>query len=295
MLDPEEQMQRTQLAAGWWLIFCVALGFALPGFAYAAGSERSAVQAPGGTGGAPSPRIPQPLPLDPTLIYNSVLSSGLVTPTAEVSASGSEDWSISPATTNLANGARLNYPNAPLPQSCLTFDDLGQWASQSGGGIQNSTWNDYYGGWKSFAVDDGGFYLAANVATSLDRSIGNKVAAKVASGQPFAAGFRSPWFAVTPGGEITVRVRYLLEKAPDGRKSFDWVALGIKTGSETPASFANGYVHGRWAEVENRAKATGDRFMVLLQAHNPAVVPSAAYFDDVEVFVEGVALPACAY
>jgi hypothetical protein len=288
-------MQHSHLFAKWWLILCVAVALGGHGFAHAVGPERSVAQAPGASGGEPSPRIPQPLPLDPTLIYNSVLSSGLVTPTAEVSASGSEDWSISPATTNLANGARLNYPNAALPQSCLTFDDLDQWASQASGGIQNSTWNDYYGGWKSFAVDDGGFYLAANVATSLDRSVGNKVAAKVASSQPFAAGFRSPWFAVAPGDEITVRARYLLEKAPDGRKSFDWVALGIKAGVETPARFTNGYVHGRWAEVDNTVEATGDRFMVLLQAHNPAVVPSAAYFDDVEIVVGGVVLPACAY
>ena len=280
----------------WWLAISVALFLSQLVCAPASALERAHAYAPSAVGGPP-PGLPQPSPVDPTLIYNSVLSSGVITPTAQPVAGVSNDWSISPALTNLANGAALSYPNAPRPQSCLTFDDLNRWASHvyADGRIQGSTWHDHYAAWHSFAVDDGGFYVAANVATSYDPNVGNRISAKISSSQPFAAGFRSPWFEAPPAAHVTVRVRYLLEKPPDAAKSFDWAALGIKAGPAAPASYANGYVHGRWAELTHSADVQAGPFMVLLQAHNSAVVPATAYFDDVEILVDGVPMPECAY
>jgi hypothetical protein len=268
-----------------WLAICVALVL----------SQTTCAQAHSVGNAVPKPGLPQPSPIDPTLLYNSILSSGQTTVTAEPVAAA--DWSISPAVTNLANGARLSYPNAPRPASCLTFDDLDYWASHvyADGRMQGSAWNDHYAGWNAFAVDDGGFYRAENATTSYDPNVGNRISAKVSSSQPFAAGFRSPWFTAQKDSTLTVRVRYLLEKPPDGAKSFDWAALGIKAGPQSPARYVNGYVHGRWAELENLIDIQAGQFMVLLQAHNPAVVASAAYFDDVEILIDGIPLLECAY
>jgi hypothetical protein len=244
------------------------------------------------------PGSPQSEPVDPTLLYNNLLVPNLPPQSAEASRGVVGGAPVSPEVTNLANGGVLTYANAPRPQACLTFDDLLKWASHidAGGRIQDHIWKDRYAGWSSFAVDDGGFYKAGNVTLGYDQSIGNGVSAKIASTQPYAAGFASPPLPVKPGDTIRVRIHYLIVNPNPGRAAYDWVSLGVNPAAEKDAArYVNGYTHGKWAELENIVVAEGDQVIVRLQGHSPAPQNSAIYFDDVAVFVNETALETCEF
>ncbi|MBV7330341.1 hypothetical protein KFU94_19235 [Chloroflexi bacterium TSY] len=217
---------------------------------------------------------------------------------AEASLHGGSGPAVSSGVTNLANGGALTYPNVSKPQACVTFDDLDKWASNvyADGRIQGSVWKDRYAGWSSFAVDDGGFYRASNVTIGYDKTVGNSVSAKIASTQPYAAGFASPPIPTKRGDRIRVRARYLIVNPNPGRSAYDWASLGIKPAIEKDTSrYVNGYTHGKWAELENTVIAEGNQIMIRLQGHSPAPQNSAIYFDDVEIFINEIALKTCEF
>jgi hypothetical protein len=255
-------------------------------------------QSPATPTAEPHPGVPQSAPIDPTLIYNNLLVPNLPPQSIEASRHSVGGPPISPEVTNLANGSALTYSNGPKPQACVTFDDLNKWASHvyADGRIQGNVWKDQYAGWNSFAIDDGGFYLANNVTLGYDQAVGNRVSAKIASTQPYAAGFVSPPIPTKQGDTIRVRIRYLIVNPNIGRAAYDWASLGIKPAIEKDTvRYVNGYTHGKWAELENTVVAEGNQVVVRSQGHSPAPQNSAIYFDDIEIFVNGIALERCEF
>jgi hypothetical protein len=233
---------------------------------------------------------PRPIPtiIDPTTIYNNLLGENTPEESEEASAEATQGQEILPIVTNIANGASLSYPNVVKPQPCVDFNDRSKWQSRFG--------NVRYASWQSFAVDDGGFYRANHVRFGYDASVGNGLAAKISSSQPYAAGLSSPVIHVQPGVRVMARVRYLLSNVGPDAAAYDWVSLGLRPDAENSQTlYLNGYARGRWAELTNEVTATGTLVTVLLQAHSPAALNSNVYFDDLEVFIDGVTIEQCEY
>jgi len=232
------------------------------------------------------PSKPQPIIIDPTTIYNNLIVSNTLPQSTGTGGSAVDGPSVLPKVTNLANGGRLSYLNVPKPHPCVDFNDQTKW--HSNGSVA------YFAGWGAFAINDGGFYRSEHVSTSYDASIGNGLSAKISSNQPYAAGFASPFIQVKPSDQILVRVRYLLSNIGSNSVAYDWVSMGVKPDAKNDSiRYVNGYVRGQWAELENEVVATSDQIMILLQAHSPAALNSSIYFDDVEVFINQIAVKNC--
>lgn len=164
---------------------------------------------------------------------------------------------------------------------------------------------DWYAGWAPFAVDDGGRYHANSVVFAREHVVGpgshyghtENFSVKIASMQPYAAGFGSPLISVKAGSTVTVTVNYLIFNHDNGAKAYDWASLGIKPEAREPAAeYVNGYVRGQWATLSHTIKiAHNGRMMVLLQASSPMAVNSNVYFDNVKLEVNGVYKPSCTH
>jgi hypothetical protein len=59
------------------------------------------------------------------------------------------------------------------------------------------------------------------------------------------------------------------------------------------AAYVNGYHRGEWAIMENEVVARGDEIVVMLQGHSPDALNSNIYFDNVQIFINGVSLANC--
>src|SRR5690606_33192694 len=124
---------------------------------------------------------------------------------------------------------------------------------------------------------------------------GEQYAAKIASHQPYAAGFGSPRIPVPAGfegGKVLVSVKYLIWDHDQAAKvdlgdgiDYDWASLGIKPGADgDQALYTNGYVRGEWAGLTNTVDLGDARdVMVLIQAQPPGFMYSKIYFDDVKI------------
>lgn len=272
-------------------------------------------------------KSPQPIPhssvLAPNDIWNQVVAWNLPAQSTEAKAVASAnglangDPFILEKITNIANGTTLNYLNTPAPVVCNNFDKNGLWASRANPVEDNDPFTDWFGGWGAFAVTDG-YRQAKNVVFSkenvvgpgsnydddgTDSAVGDTVdgrhSAKISSNQPYAAGFGSPVFTAAPGAEVRVVVRYLIINhgniAPDKRWDYDWASLGVKSDAYGDwAQYVNGYTRGQWHWMENIV-TVGDsgQFMVLIQGESPAALNSNIYFDDVSIYVDGVAMTSC--
>lgn len=217
---------------------------------------------------------------------------------------------VEPGGASVPTGAPV--PAAPEPPqffaqtagkdiACNTFNQARRWASRRES-APTDMWSDWYAGWGPFAVDDG-FYQARNVTFSLESAVGpgsnagpNEHSAKIASNQPYAAGFGSPLFGVPPGALITVSVNYLIYDHNDHGYDYDWASLGIKPdayGAE--ARYVNGYVRGQWATLTSSVVAGANgRIMVLIQAQSPGALNSNIYFDNVRIWIDGAPVVDCA-
>ena len=191
------------------------------------------------------------------------------------------------------------------PHVCNNFNnDIGWSATQP----HSDMWTDWYAGWAPFALNDGA-YKASAVAFTRERNVGpgnryndteskdgqEQYSAKIASYQPYAAGFGSPRIPVPDGfqgGQAQVSVRYLIwdhdTGAPaNGRDGidYDWASLGVKPGADgNTALYTNGYVRGEWAEMSQTVDlGQAKDIMVLIQARSPAFLNSNIYFDDVKI------------
>lgn len=257
-----------------------------------------------GSDQAPAPPSNSTTPgvLDPTDIYNNLLipdipdtpnkpgKRGNLPPQSQAAkdATMGTTWAGVFVTSTVPIGLTPLHP-------CVDFNDKSKWASQivANGVRQGTAWKDHYAGWGFFAVDDPRYYRSQPVAFSLDENVGNQISAKITSNQPYAAGYGSPLIPVRPGDEIRVIARYLLANQPP-KQAYDWASLGVKPDAVADnAVYANGYVRGMWAELEQATIAQGDHIMVLLQAQSPAAINSNIWFDDVEISVNGNTLPDC--
>ena len=83
--------------------------------------------------------------------------------------------------------------------------------------------------------------------------------------------------------------------AHDKRWDYDWASLGVKSDAYGDwAQYVNGYTRGQWHWMENIV-TVGDSgmFMVMIQGESPAGLNSNIYFDDISIYVDGVAMTSC--
>jgi hypothetical protein len=251
------------------------------------------------------PAIPHSSVLDPYTIYNELLVPGkLPQESKEANAADGGRTQQSPGrgirqtSTSIGYGLLL-YDS---PNVCNNFNTQSQWAaSVEETQKRTDVWTDWYAGWAPFAINNG-LYQAKNVTFSMERSVGpgrrygkNENSAKIASNQPYAAGFGSPLIAVPDGyegGKLWVSAKYLIWDHDTGGKEggsdgwdYDWASLGVKADAYAPmAEYVNGYVRGEWAEMSHTVNLVGAKhIMVLLQGHSPAALNSNIYFDDVKI------------
>lgn len=248
------------------------------------------------------PAIPQPGVIQGDQIYNDLLFPNL--PEASQQADSMDNGSYQQhsgqgvGTANTALGEGITLYNSD--HVCNDFNRRDAWASHSQ--TPSDVWSDHYAGWGAFAQNDGAFYNAANVVFSFEQTIGpgkqfgeNQYAAKIASNQPYAAGFGSPLIAAPPGAQVIVRIKYMIFDHDTDGLDFDWVSLGLKPdATRLEATYVNGYVRGQWAELSHQVIA-GDtgQIMILLQAQSPGALNSNIYFDDVVIAVNGQYLSDC--
>jgi hypothetical protein len=184
-----------------------------------------------------------------------------------------------------------------IPTACLDFNNIDNWHGR--------LWYASYGGWGTFAVDDGGLYEAKNVRFEMERVVGpgdrtgSEYSFKIASGQPYAAGLISPVFQVPPGAHVSVRAKYLIFDHEGvnvgGQWVNDWVSLGVKPDAyQQDAQYVNGYSRGVWSQIDNEIVAgNSGQILIMLQAESPAPFNSNVYFDDIEIYVDGAAVSDC--
>jgi hypothetical protein len=199
---------------------------------------------------------------------------------------------ISTQSTDLGSGITL----APTATACNDFNQAGKWHEAMAGGAVN-----WYAGWAPFAVNQG-LYRSSSVVFAQERTVGpgrysgaDQYSAKIASPQPYAAGFGSPPISVTPGATVTVSMSYLLWDHDQHGLDYDWVSLGLKPDAFTGyAVYTNGFTRGRWAKLTNTVQAgPNGQIMVLIQASSPGALNSNVYFDNVEISVDGNYLTDC--
>jgi len=198
--------------------------------------------------------------------------------------------------TDIAEGLTLFKP----ANVCNDFNVRKMWASLAAD-PPSDIWTDWYAGWAPYAIDDG-YYQAKNVTFSYEQAVGpgekwgeNESSAKIASHQPYAAGFGSPMLKVKPGAEVTVMVNYLIWDHDTHGWDYDWASMGLKPDAAgEPAEYVNGYVRGEWAELSHTITAGESGYiMVLLQGHSPAALNSNIYFDNVRIAVDGEYMSDC--
>jgi hypothetical protein len=256
----------------------------------------------GFTGPRVNPRaIPHSSVLDPAVIHNNLLTPpGVPVQSLEANAADGGRLQEAPGrgirqtVTGISAGLTL-YDS---PNVCNNFNPQDAWAAKAG---VSEIWTDWFAGWAPFAIDSG-FYQARNVTFSMERSVGpgnrwgaGQHSAKIASNQPYAAGFGSPTIPVPSGyagGQLMVSVNYLIwdhdqygkPGGPDGL-DYDWASLGLKAGAASAqAHYVNGYVRGEWAEMTHTINiGNASDVMVLLQAHSPGALNSNIYFDNVSI------------
>jgi hypothetical protein len=250
------------------------------------------------------PPIPHSSVLNPYVIYNNLLvPPGLPTQSVEANAADAGRTQEKPGrgirqtATQYGYGIKL-YSS---PGVCNSFDLSKYWVAETKNPWPTDIWTDWYAGWGPFAIDNG-YYQAKNVTFSTERTVGpgsswgkDNRSAKIASNQPYAAGFGSPLIPVPAGyegGQVMVSVKYLIwdhdsggkQGGPDGM-DYDWASMGIKPDAYGDnAYYVNGYVRGEWAEMTHTVDLVdAQNVMVLIQGHSPGAFNSNIYFDDVKV------------
>ena len=243
------------------------------------------------------PAIPHTDVINPYTIYNEMLVAPPVQSLEADAADGGSTQEepgrgIKQTITSIGHGIHLY----DVPMVCNDFNTKDQWPSTVG---TTDVWTDWYAGWAPFAIDNG-HYQAKNVTFSRERVVGpgndygeNQHSAKIASNQPYAAGFGSPTIAVPAGygnGKIVVSVNYLIWDHDTGGgmgdgMDYDWASLGLKAGAASDsASYVNGYVRGEWAVMTHTIPVNGaSDIMVLIQGQSPGAFNSNVYFDNVKI------------
>ncbi len=236
--------------------------------------------------------IPHSSVHNPDTIYNYLQSGGLSPQSATANAAATAQGvagkpGVLKTITDVGNGLTL-YKSANV---CNDFNLSDDWRGE--------TWTNYFAGWGAFAADDG-YFQAKNVTFDREAAVGpganygkNEAAMKIASNQPYDAGVMSPAIAVQPGDTIKVRVAYLIFNHDSKGRNTDYASMGIIPQLGETASYVIGVHRGEWGILEQETQATGDQIVVMLQGHSPDAINSNIYFDNVEIWVNGVALKNC--
>lgn len=237
------------------------------------------------------PPIPHSMVLDPGVTLDFVQNKARPQSLAAAAAAASQGTSGEPGVlqtvTSVANGIYL-YPSANV---CNDFNLEKDWHGE--------VWTSYFGGWGTFAADDG-YFQAKNVTFDREQVVGpgndfgdNSASMKIASNQPYDAGVMSPAIPVQPGDTVKVRVRYLIYNHDIEGRNWDYASMGIIPRRGAHASYVQGYHRGEWAVLEQEITASGHQIIVMLQGHSPDALNSNIYFDDVEIYVNGSPVSNC--
>jgi len=162
------------------------------------------------------------------------------------------------------------------------------------------TFGSFYGEtWRMLPDKWGGYAYRGSDSVTLDREQVHKdespydgsYSMKIAASVPFEAGI-SREITVEPGAEVTVRVMYLLYdhggKHGGNVFTYDWACMGVKV-DDCDAEWVNGTWHGQWLPLEHTVTAGPEgRIMIFLQVISPMAENVNAYFDNVQVWVNGV-------
>lgn len=161
--------------------------------------------------------------------------------------------------------------------------------------------NDWYGEtWRMIPHKWGAYAYRGADSVTIDREMVHKNEAptdgtyslKIAGSVPFEAGV-SRTIKVTPGAAVKVRVMYALYDHGGfyggNVMTYDWVSMGVKV-DDCDATWVNGPWHGEWLPLEQTVTAGAQgRIMIFLQAQTPMAENVNAYFDNVQVWVDGKA------
>jgi hypothetical protein len=186
-------------------------------------------------------------------------------------------------------------------------DSINAWAT--GGELRNDknpgpffeTFDEFWGDtWRKVPHLWGGYAYRGAESVTFDAEQVHKdespydgsYSMKIAGSLPFEAGI-SREITVEPGAEVTVRVMYALYDhggTHDGNVfTYDWAALGVKC-DDYDAEWVNGPWHGQWLPLEHTVTAGPEgRIMIFLQVISPLAENVNAYFDNVQVWVNGEA------
>ncbi len=263
----------------------------------------------GDCGGSTGPAAPPPIAIvgprlsppaishtdviDPYTVFNENLVANLPVQSLEADAAdgGREQEKPGRGIRQTATEYGFGILLYDVPLACNNFNMEDQWPSTT---AATDIWTDWYAGWAPFAIDDGN-YQAKNVTFSRERVVGpgnnfgdNEHSAKIASNQPYAAGFGSPTIPVPDGyadGQVYVAVNYLIWDHDQNGMDYDWASMGVKTCAACEkATYVNGYVRGEWAQMEQLVPINGQSdIMVLLQGSSPGSFNSNIYFDNVQI------------
>ncbi len=161
------------------------------------------------------------------------------------------------------------------------------------------TFDSFYGDtWRMLPDQWGGYAYRGADSVTLDREqfvkdespYDGSYSMKIAGSVPFEAGI-SREIIVKPGSEVRVRVMYAMYDHGGEHAgnvwTYDWAALGVKS-DDTDAQWVNGPWHGEWLPLELTVTAGPQgRIMIFLQVISPMPENTNAYFDNVQVWVDG--------
>lgn len=187
------------------------------------------------------------------------------------------------------------------PASRNAWATGGELRDDSNPGPFFETFDDFYGQtWRMIPHLWGGYAYRGAESVTFDAEQVHKdespydgsYSMKIAAPVPFEAGI-SREIHVPPGSEVKVRVMYLLYDhggLHDGNVlTYDWATLGVKV-DDCDAEWVNGPSHGQWLPLEHTVTAGPQgRIMIFLQVMSPLAENVNAYFDNVQVWVDGVA------
>jgi len=258
------------------------------------------------TGPRVAPRaIPHTTVVSPATGYNYVVAGNVPQAQEANAADGGKlqeapGRGIKQTSTAYGFGVLLNA----TPNVCNNFNLNDSYAAHY---VNSDLWTDWYAGWGPFAIDNG-YYQAKNVTFSMERVVGpgskyndtlskndgEQASVKIASHEPYAAGYGSPIIPVPDDyawGTVTVSAKYLIWDHDQGGKGttdgsdWDWASMGVKPGAAgDQAYYVNGYVRGEWAELTQTVELGGAAdIMVLIQGQSPSVLNSNIYFDDIKI------------
>jgi hypothetical protein len=185
-----------------------------------------------------------------------------------------------PANTNAwATGSELRTDLNPGP----FFEAFNDWYGETWRMIPNK-WGAYaYRGADSVTID-------REQVVKNESPTDGTYSLKIAGSVPFEAGV-SRTIKVTPGADVKVRVMYALYDHGGifggNTLTYEWAAMGVKV-DDCDATWINGPWHGQWLPLEQTVKAGKDgRIMIFLQVISPLAENVNAYFDNVQVWVNG--------